>query len=40
MCGFIGEFGNSQSPKSEFYSLFKLSKSEDLIWLDIIITLI
>ena len=25
MCGFIGEFGSSQSPKNEFYSLLKLS---------------
>ena len=27
MCGFIGEFGNSQSSKSEFNSLLKLSSS-------------
>tara|TARA_B100001248_G_scaffold261173_1_gene251458 strand:- start:270 stop:2138 length:1869 start_codon:yes stop_codon:yes gene_type:complete len=27
MCGFIGEFGNSQSPKNEFNSLLKLSSN-------------
>ena len=27
MCGFIGEFGNSQSPKNKFNSLLKLSSN-------------